>query len=156
MAVEGYFVDIYYPTIENNFSKVVKDRSQDFVTEIVDTAGQVDGQGVSALQSRLRRASPRSAMLDLGPVMANTLPLWPPTWEAPLPPLQPARPLAATPVRMSPEVTGCICTLSIGNFHCVDGDFDCCVVLRPAQRSSSHLLIVLSYYISLAYIASFS
>ncbi|KAK3169461.1 GTP-binding protein [Lepraria neglecta] len=38
--VEGHFVDNYYPTIENTFSKVIKHRSQDFATEIVDTAGQ--------------------------------------------------------------------------------------------------------------------
>ena len=39
--VEGHFVDSYYPTIENNFGKVIKYRGQDFATEIVDTAGQV-------------------------------------------------------------------------------------------------------------------
>lgn len=39
--VDGHFVDSYYPTIENTFSKVIKYRSQDFATEIVDTAGQV-------------------------------------------------------------------------------------------------------------------
>ena len=39
--VEGHFVDSYYPTIENNFAKVIKHRGQDFATEIVDTAGQV-------------------------------------------------------------------------------------------------------------------
>ena len=39
--VDGHFVDSYYPTIENTFSKVIKHRSQDFATEIVDTAGQV-------------------------------------------------------------------------------------------------------------------
>nr|ANM86721.1 putative Rheb small monomeric GTPase RhbA [Cladonia uncialis subsp. uncialis]AUW30985.1 putative Rheb small monomeric GTPase RhbA [Cladonia uncialis subsp. uncialis] len=38
--VEGHFVDSYYPTIENNFGKVIKHRGQDFATEIVDTAGQ--------------------------------------------------------------------------------------------------------------------
>ncbi|KAL9133799.1 MAG: hypothetical protein Q9175_005018 [Cornicularia normoerica] len=38
--VDGHFVDSYYPTIENTFSKVIKHRSQDFATEIVDTAGQ--------------------------------------------------------------------------------------------------------------------
>ncbi|KAL6712773.1 GTP-binding protein [Lecanora helva] len=38
--VDGHFVDSYYPTIENTFSKVIKHRGQDFATEIVDTAGQ--------------------------------------------------------------------------------------------------------------------
>ncbi|MCJ1260218.1 GTP-binding protein [Lobaria immixta] len=38
--VERHFVDSYYPTIENTFSKVIKYRGQDFATEIVDTAGQ--------------------------------------------------------------------------------------------------------------------
>ncbi|KAK0512671.1 hypothetical protein JMJ35_004688 [Cladonia borealis] len=38
--VEGHFVDSYYPTIENNFGKVIKYRGQDYSTEIVDTAGQ--------------------------------------------------------------------------------------------------------------------
>ena len=39
--VEGHFVDSYYPTIENTFSRVIKFQGQDFATEIVDTAGQV-------------------------------------------------------------------------------------------------------------------
>ena len=39
--VEGHFVESYYPTIENTFSKVIQYRGQDFATEIVDTAGQV-------------------------------------------------------------------------------------------------------------------
>ena len=39
--VERHFVESYYPTIENTFSKVIKYRGQDFATEIVDTAGQV-------------------------------------------------------------------------------------------------------------------
>ncbi|MCJ1230643.1 GTP-binding protein [Toensbergia leucococca] len=38
--VEGHFVESYYPTIENTFSRVVSHRGQDFATEIVDTAGQ--------------------------------------------------------------------------------------------------------------------
>lgn len=39
--VDGHFVESYYPTIENTFSKVIRFRSQDYATEIVDTAGQV-------------------------------------------------------------------------------------------------------------------
>lgn len=39
--VDEHFVDSYYPTIENTFSKVIKYHGQDFATEIVDTAGQV-------------------------------------------------------------------------------------------------------------------
>ncbi|KAI9887767.1 MAG: GTP-binding protein [Watsoniomyces obsoletus] len=38
--VEHHFVESYYPTIENTFSKVIKYKGQDFATEIVDTAGQ--------------------------------------------------------------------------------------------------------------------
>ncbi|MCJ1373517.1 GTP-binding protein [Loxospora ochrophaea] len=38
--VESHFVDSYYPTIENTFSKTVRHKGQDFITEIVDTAGQ--------------------------------------------------------------------------------------------------------------------
>lgn len=38
--VDGHFVDSYYPTIENTFSKVIKYKNQDFATEIIDTAGQ--------------------------------------------------------------------------------------------------------------------
>jgi hypothetical protein len=38
--VDGHFVDSYYPTIENTFSKVIRYRNQDFATEIIDTAGQ--------------------------------------------------------------------------------------------------------------------
>lgn len=39
--VDGHFVESYYPTIENTFSKVIKFKGQEFATEIVDTAGQV-------------------------------------------------------------------------------------------------------------------
>ncbi|KAF2158126.1 hypothetical protein K461DRAFT_30814 [Myriangium duriaei CBS 260.36] len=38
--VDGHFVDSYYPTIENTFSKVIRYKNQDFATEIIDTAGQ--------------------------------------------------------------------------------------------------------------------
>jgi len=39
--VDGHFVESYYPTIENTFSKMIKYRGQEFATEIIDTAGQV-------------------------------------------------------------------------------------------------------------------
>ncbi|KAK0728004.1 P-loop containing nucleoside triphosphate hydrolase protein [Lasiosphaeria miniovina] len=38
--VDGHFVESYYPTIENTFSKEIPYKGQDFSTEIVDTAGQ--------------------------------------------------------------------------------------------------------------------
>lgn len=38
--VDGHFVDSYYPTIENTFSKTIRCKGQDYLTEIVDTAGQ--------------------------------------------------------------------------------------------------------------------
>lgn len=38
--VDGHFVDSYYPTIENSFSRIIKTGGQEFATEIVDTAGQ--------------------------------------------------------------------------------------------------------------------
>ncbi|SPN98865.1 probable ras-related GTP-binding protein [Cephalotrichum gorgonifer] len=38
--VDGHFVDSYYPTIENTFTKTIRYKGQDFSTEIVDTAGQ--------------------------------------------------------------------------------------------------------------------
>ncbi|KAF2742234.1 rheb small monomeric GTPase RhbA [Sporormia fimetaria CBS 119925] len=38
--VDGHFVESYYPTIENTFSKVIRFKGQDFATEIIDTAGQ--------------------------------------------------------------------------------------------------------------------
>ncbi|KAF2756051.1 rheb small monomeric GTPase RhbA [Pseudovirgaria hyperparasitica] len=38
--VDGHFVESYYPTIENTFSKSIKLKSQEFATEIIDTAGQ--------------------------------------------------------------------------------------------------------------------
>ena len=61
--VDGHFVDSYYPTIENTFSKVIKHRSQDFATEIVDTAGQVSPPLV---QSQISRFPKRSvAAIDL-------------------------------------------------------------------------------------------
>lgn len=39
--VDGHFVESYYPTIENTFSKVIRYKNQEFATEIIDTAGQV-------------------------------------------------------------------------------------------------------------------
>lgn len=39
--VDGHFVDSYYPTIENTFTKTIRYKGQDYLTEIVDTAGQV-------------------------------------------------------------------------------------------------------------------
>ena len=39
--VENHFVDSYYPTIENTFSKDIRYKGTDYATEIVDTAGQV-------------------------------------------------------------------------------------------------------------------
>jgi Ras family protein len=38
--VEEHFVESYYPTIENQFSKNIKYRGQDYAIEILDTAGQ--------------------------------------------------------------------------------------------------------------------
>ncbi|GAA5893835.1 putative GTPase RHB1 [Sporobolomyces salmoneus] len=38
--VDSHFVDSYYPTIENTFSKIVRYKGQDFGLDIVDTAGQ--------------------------------------------------------------------------------------------------------------------
>jgi len=38
--VDGHFVESYYPTIENTFSRVIKYKGQDYATEIIDTAGQ--------------------------------------------------------------------------------------------------------------------
>jgi hypothetical protein len=41
--VDGHFVESYYPTIENTFSKVIRHKGQEYATEIIDTAGQVGG-----------------------------------------------------------------------------------------------------------------
>lgn len=38
--VEDHFVESYYPTIENQFSKVISYKNQDYAIEILDTAGQ--------------------------------------------------------------------------------------------------------------------
>ncbi|KAL1641630.1 hypothetical protein SLS58_005905 [Diplodia intermedia] len=38
--VDGHFVESYYPTIENTFSKVIRYKGQDYACEIIDTAGQ--------------------------------------------------------------------------------------------------------------------
>lgn len=38
--VENQFVDSYDPTIENTFTKTVKNRGQEYLLELVDTAGQ--------------------------------------------------------------------------------------------------------------------
>ena len=39
--MDNLFVDSYYPTIENTFSKVINHKGQDYAVEIVDMAGQV-------------------------------------------------------------------------------------------------------------------
>lgn len=38
---EGHFVEAYYPTIENTFSHEILYKGQNFLTEIIDTQGQV-------------------------------------------------------------------------------------------------------------------
>lgn len=38
--VEDHFVESYYPTIENHFSKQINYKNQDYAIEILDTAGQ--------------------------------------------------------------------------------------------------------------------
>jgi Ras family protein len=40
---EGHFVEAYYPTIENTFSREIQYKGQNFLTEIIDTQGQVKG-----------------------------------------------------------------------------------------------------------------
>lgn len=38
--VEDHFVESYYPTIENQFSKTISYKNQEYAIEILDTAGQ--------------------------------------------------------------------------------------------------------------------
>ncbi|KAF9405512.1 GTP-binding protein [Podila epigama] len=38
--VENVFVDSYYPTIENTFTKPISHQGQEYAAEIIDTAGQ--------------------------------------------------------------------------------------------------------------------
>lgn len=38
--VEDHFVESYYPTIENQFSKTIKYNNEDYEIEVLDTAGQ--------------------------------------------------------------------------------------------------------------------
>lgn len=38
--VESHFVESYYPTIENEFTKIIQFRNQNYTLEILDTAGQ--------------------------------------------------------------------------------------------------------------------
>lgn len=49
--VDGHFVESYYPTIENTFSKTIRFKGQDFATEIVDTAGQAGGSAPRLLNA---------------------------------------------------------------------------------------------------------
>lgn len=53
--VDGHFVDSYYPTIENTFSKVITYKGQDYATEIVDTAGQVSRHSQNGFMQRRSR-----------------------------------------------------------------------------------------------------
>lgn len=39
--VEGHFVESYYPTVEGSFSQEIQHKGQTFLTEIIDTQGQV-------------------------------------------------------------------------------------------------------------------
>ena len=78
--VDGHFVESYYPTIENTFSKTIKYKGQDFATEIIDTAGQVRrGLGPSekeeeeeeevvvvVVSRRKQNVANRGGALDLG------------------------------------------------------------------------------------------
>jgi len=57
--VDGHFVESYYPTIENTFSKVIRYKNQDFATEIIDTAGQV--RVFETLSPHLRITPPHPA-----------------------------------------------------------------------------------------------
>ena len=52
--VDGHFVESYYPTIENTFSKTIRYKGQDFATEMIDTAGQVYEQPPSKPASDTR------------------------------------------------------------------------------------------------------
>lgn len=38
--VENHFAETYYPTIESMFTKIVKYKGEEYVAEIIDTAGQ--------------------------------------------------------------------------------------------------------------------
>jgi Ras family protein len=41
--IENHFVESYYPTIENTFSKSVNYKGVEYECDIIDTAGQVRG-----------------------------------------------------------------------------------------------------------------
>lgn len=45
--VENVFVDSYYPTIENTFTKPISHQGQEYAAEIIDTAGQVRDRSFS-------------------------------------------------------------------------------------------------------------
>jgi small GTP-binding protein len=51
--VENHFVESYYPTIENTFSKTIKYRGQEYTTEIIDTAGQVYRHETEYIDNRM-------------------------------------------------------------------------------------------------------
>lgn len=42
--MEGVFIESCYLTVENTFSKTIKQRGRGFLTEIVDAAGRVGAQ----------------------------------------------------------------------------------------------------------------
>lgn len=63
--VDGHFVESYYPTIENTFSKTIQWKGQDFSTEIVDTAGQV-GSGFTGALFGSSRPSAYGFLCDAG------------------------------------------------------------------------------------------
>ncbi|KAL9591194.1 MAG: hypothetical protein Q9203_000066 [Teloschistes exilis] len=67
--VEGHFVESYYPTIENTFSRLIKCGGQEFATEIVDTAGQVSAHPTTEVHGRA--TNPNAAACSDRPARAN-------------------------------------------------------------------------------------
>jgi hypothetical protein len=63
--VDGHFVESYYPTIENTFSKVIKYKGQEYATEIIDTAGQVRSTYPFFLFTFLSKSRVHDRLIDL-------------------------------------------------------------------------------------------
>lgn len=72
--VEGHFVESYYPTIEQAFTKDMIVNGQEYHTEIVDTAGQVSSRlHVPVRQPARNQPTGLPSMPNLEPPLTSSL-----------------------------------------------------------------------------------
>ncbi|CCC67405.1 hypothetical protein NCAS_0A08470 [Naumovozyma castellii] len=75
--VESRFLESYYPTVENHFTKLIDFKNQHFTLEIVDTAGQDE----SSLLNLKSLAGVRGVILCYSVVNRSTFDMIPVVWD---------------------------------------------------------------------------